>query len=577
MTHSNNSNKLLHEVATLLALCMEGDIQPEQFDHLQTLLRGNPAAREHYYRLLAMHATLQETESILALQNDLSKTPYDQELWDALSVEEQTATAIEIPLVKQPEEIIQHVERKKIPFAFSKSSRFTFAASIAASLLIILLLRFAPQPIVEVATVTNSINSIFSDNKPYQPGTRLARQDDPLWLQKGVIEIEFDYGASVVIEAPAEFKLNSEENISLLSGRLYAHVPDRSKGFMVETPNSRVIDLGTEFGIKVDFDGTSALHMIKGKASLFSGSRGQTGQGQILTAGQARHVDSKGDIQTIQMRENEFARTLLPDQGIVWRGQDFDLADIVRGGSGLGTGKSGIGIDPTTGNSISIIRPQDLHGQGEYTPVSFSPFIDGVFIPDGGHGPITVSSEGHQCTDCPDTDGFFRYEIISCPQMVVDPNRYKSDDPRPREEQLMLMAMQEGYPSRLMGLHAAKQKPGPEDTSLLLHANMGLTFDLQPLQAMLPGGKIVRFSALFGIAEVCPEPSDLDLMVLVDGRTQLKKQDIAHPNLVDIQIELSESDRFLTLMVTESGSNSLGGLNAALDWGLFLNPKVEIE
>ncbi len=573
----NHSNKLLNEVATLLALCMEGDIQPEQFDHLQALLRDDPLAREHYYRLLAMHATLQETESVLALQNDFSKTHYDPELWNALSVEEQTAAAIEIPMVKQPDEIIQHVDRKKIPLTFSKSSLITFAASIAASLLIILLLRFAPQPIVEVATITKSINSVFSDNKSYQPGTRLSRHDKPLWLQKGAVEIEFDYGASVVIEAPAEFKLNSEENISLFSGRLYAHVPDRSKGFMVETPNSRIIDLGTEFGIKVDFDGTSDLHMIKGKASLFSGSKGQTGQGQILTAGQARHVDSKGDIHTIQMRENEFARTLLPAQGIVWRGQDIDLADLVGGGSGLGTGKSGVGIDPTTGHLISRIHPQDLNGQGDYTPVVFSPFIDGVFIPDGGQGPITVTSAGHQCFDCPDTQAFFRYEIISCPLTVIDPNVTKADDLRPREEQLMLMAMQEGYPSRLMGLHAAQQKPGPEDTSLLMHANMGLTFDLQPLRAMLPSRKIVRFTAVFGIAEVCPQPSDVDLMIVVDGHTRLKKLDISHPDLVDIEMDLSEADRFLTLMVTESGSNASGGLNAALDWGLFLNPRLEIE
>jgi ferric-dicitrate binding protein FerR (iron transport regulator) len=572
-----SQNKLLNEVATLLALCMEGDIQPDQFDHLQHLLQNDPLAREHYYRLLAMHATLQETESILALQSDLSKTPYTQELWDALSAEEQTATAIEIPAAKQPEEIIQHVERTRIPLSFSKSSLLTFAASIAASLLIILLLRFAPQPIVEVATITNSINSVFSDNKSYLPGTRLARHKAPLWLQKGVIEIEFDYGASVVIEAPAEFQLNSEENISLFSGRLYAHVPDRSKGFMVETPNSRVIDLGTEFGIKVDFDGTSDLHMIKGKASLFSGSRGQTGQGQILTAGQARHVDSKGDIQTIQLQENDFARRLLPDKGIVWRGQDFDLAEIVGGGSGLGTGKRGVGIDPTTGSLITWIRPQDLHGRGDYLPVSFSPFIDGVFIPDGGQGPVTVSSAGHQCLDCPDTDGFFRYEIISCPLTVVDPNVTRADDPRPREEQMMLMAMQEGYPSRLMGLYAATQKPGPADTSLLMHANMGLTFDLQPLRAMLPVGKIVRFSAVFGIAEVCPQPSDVDLMVVVDGHTRLKKLDISHPDLVNIEMDLSEADRFLTLMVTESGSNATGGLNAALDWGLFLNPRLHIE
>lgn len=572
-----NHDKMLNEVASLLALCMEGDIHPEQFDYLQQLLQNNPLAREHYYRLLAMHATLQETESILALQGDLSKTPYSQELWDALSVEEQTATAIKIPMEKQPDEIIQHVERKKIPLSFRKSSLLAFAASIAASLLIILLLRFAPQPIVEVATLSKSVNSVFADNKSYLPGTRLARRSDPLWLQKGIIEIEFDYGARVLIEAPAEFQLNSEENISLFSGRLYAYVPDRSKGFMVETPNSRVIDLGTEFAIKVDFDGTSDLHMMKGKASLFSGSKGQTGQGQILTAGQARHVDSRGDIQTIEMRENEFARGFLAGKGIVWRGQDIDLTDIVGGGCGLGTGQKGTGIDPMTGNQIYWINPQYQYVEGHYIPVAFSPFIDGVFIPDGGHQPMVVSSAGHTCSDCPDTQGFYRYEIISCPPVLLDPNQCQSDDIHPREEQLMVMALQGEYPSRLMGLYAASETPAPEDTSMLFHANIGMTFDLQPLREMLPSGKIVRFTSTFGIAEVCPQPSDVDVMVLVDGQTRLKKTDISHPDIVDIRIDLSETDRFLTLMVTESGDNSWTTLNATFDWGLFMNPRLEIE
>ncbi|MEN6307941.1 MAG: NPCBM/NEW2 domain-containing protein [Anaerohalosphaeraceae bacterium] len=574
MNHHNN--KMLNEVATLLALCMEGDIHPDQFDYLQNLLQNNQQAREHYYRLLAMHATLQETESILALQDNTSKNLYDQEVWDALSIEEKTATAVEIPQEKQPEQLVQRIERKKVAHTISKSSRFTFIASIAASVLIILLLRFSPQPVVDVATVSNSMNTVFAGNLSYPAGSRLSCQATPLWLQKGMLEIEFDYGARVLIEAPAEFQLNSEENISLFSGRLYAYVPDRSKGFMVETPNSRVIDLGTEFAVKVDFDGTSDLHMMKGKASLFSGSKGQTGQGQILTAGQARHVDSRGDIQTITMCENEFARGFLAGKGIIWRGQDIDLADIVGGGYGFGDGKRGLGINPLSGNLIDRIHPQDMNGQGDYTPVSFSPFIDGVFVPDGGQGPITISSAGHQCFDCPDTQAFVRYEIISCPQTVQDPNLCKADDPRPREEQLMLMAMQEGYPGRPMGLYAAKQKPGPDDTSMLFHANVGMTIDLQSLRAILPSGKIVRFTSTFGIAEVCPQPSDVDMMVLVDGQTRLKKLDISHPDLVDIRIDLTETDRFLTLMVTESGDNGTG-LNAALDWGLFLNPRLEIE
>ncbi|MCK4999069.1 MAG: FecR domain-containing protein, partial [Anaerohalosphaera sp.] len=80
--------------------------------------------------------------------------------------------------------------------------------------------------------------------------------------------------------------------IFLHTGRLYAKVPGHSKGFTVHTPTSSIIDLGTEFGVKVALDRSSDIHVFKGKTSLMLGTRGSTRQSQILTENHALRVKS---------------------------------------------------------------------------------------------------------------------------------------------------------------------------------------------------------------------------------------------------------------------------------------------
>ena len=564
----------LNEVVLLLLHSLEGDLGAEQHEYFESLLREDPRAREYYYRLLAIHATLQEPESIFTLQDDFVETPYSREVWDALSIEEKTAPAIAVPPPAKPQEIIQKVSRHKAPYKSNKSSLFVFVISVAAILFLALFLHFGPDPRVEVATVTSSIDAVFAGNRSYPAGSRLSNHTDSLWLQKGAVKIEFDYGATVVIESPAEFQLKSAEDMTLYSGRLYAHVPDRSKGFVVETPVSRVIDLGTEFAVKVDFDGTCDVHMVKGKASLIPGLKGQTKLGQILTAGQARHVDSRSEIQTIDFQDKEFIREFLAERGLVWRGQSLDLADMVGGGCGVGNGHNETAIDPLTGQTKVWDVPSERFGSGQYVSVAGREFIDGVFVPDGGNGPIQVTSSG-LLWGGPDTSNCLKYEIVNSLCMPDRPEQYDYaaySNLAVKEDRILTKASEGQVPVRLMGLMAVKTPPDPTDSSLFIHANQGITFDLDKIRKVLPMARITKFTSVFGVGELSTAPMSLDMWILVDGKPRLIKQNADTATVMDIDIELSPSDRFLTLVVTE-GSD----LSYAFDWGLFMNPRLEIE
>ena len=84
-------------------------------------------------------------------------------------------------------------------------------------------------------------------------------------LVEGIVQVSFRRGAEVMIMAPAEFELQSDERVLLKSGKLSAKVPEQSRGFTVETPTATLVDLGTEFAADVDRDGNGEVHVFRGE------------------------------------------------------------------------------------------------------------------------------------------------------------------------------------------------------------------------------------------------------------------------------------------------------------------------
>jgi hypothetical protein len=564
-----------HYFCQLVLKFKDQTITDEEQLRLDKALREEPENCELLMQVVEVYTRLMRSEAIAAPASNGLNFAADEMLhqfseWEnvAPSVIAEEASPADRPLIRK-------VVREKNTYHMNKTSAVMALLSMAAVLFIVVFFRFAPARSMEVATLTNSMDAVFVNSENPTVGGRLSCHVRPLWLQKGVIEITFDYGASVVIEGPAQFQLNTAENIALYSGRLYAHVPGHSKGFIVETTSSRVIDLGTEFGVRVDFDGSSAVYMIKGKARVFSGTKGQTGEGEILTAGQARRVDRRGAIETISMREDEFARQCLSHLGVVWRGEAVDLADIVGGGSGLGDGQLQNSIDPLTGAMGSWKVSPNRQGGGVYVSVADSKLIDGVFVPDGGDGPIQVTSANH-LWHAPDTSSMFKYNIVNSlriPANLAGYADYVETPGRPKEDMLLAEAATERIPVRGLGLMGGGTVPTPSDSSIFLHSNLGITFDLEAIRRVLPNEGIKAFTCTFGIGEITSNSGQiLDVWILVDGQARFERQGVSSSMVLDIAVELSRTDRFLTLVVTDGGDHAF-----SFDWGLFMNPRLELE
>jgi len=106
-------------------------------------------------------------------------------------------------------------------------------------------------------------------------------------LAKGTIDLLFTDGARVIMSGPTRFQLVSNRHIHLESGNLVARIPDEALGFIVTSPQSEVIDLGTEFGLSVDGAGRTDVHVMDGLVEVLPRSSGADSSGVMIAQGEA--------------------------------------------------------------------------------------------------------------------------------------------------------------------------------------------------------------------------------------------------------------------------------------------------
>ena len=73
-------------------------------------------------------------------------------------------------------------------------------------------------------------------------------------------------GVTLTLEGPADLELLSIDRVHCRRGKLRTYVPRGAEGFVVSTPGSAVVDLGTEFGLNVAEDGKARVMVFKGEA-----------------------------------------------------------------------------------------------------------------------------------------------------------------------------------------------------------------------------------------------------------------------------------------------------------------------
>jgi hypothetical protein len=536
---TNRHNDIL-DFRYLLNRAFDRTITQDETVRLNCLFAEHPEFELEYFNFIKFQLSFRELKSIHQANSDNTLPRFD-EMLHQFSEWENVAPAMKI----EPAGSMAACHIPKTGETL-KVNRFLFAvalASLAAFLALAAYVRLNPRfSVRQIATLTDAIDAQWV--APLHVGDRLSNKAGEYVLRKGFAKLTWDNGVTVNIEGPAQFALLTPDKMKMDTGRLFAHVPDEARGFIVKTPGSSIIDLGTEFGIKLDNDGSASIHMFKGKASLVPGSKGQGEKGELLLAGQAKWVDITGSTQDIPLAQTSFVRNINSANRLVWRGhKKINLANILGGGNGFDSAERNVGVDPVSG-AMTGFRQQNQTSSNRFVIIHHNPYIDGVFVPDGAAKQI-VSSRGDVFAECPETSGYFYTDICNTPIDVV----------------------------RSMPVN----RNPTDDSCILLHANAGITFDLDAIRADFPGHSLVRFESRLRISEAAPRKPQADFWILVDGKPRYSKLGVTTKGDIEaVRIDLARTDRFLTLAATEGGKLT-SKLSIDSDWCVFAEPVLIVD
>jgi ferric-dicitrate binding protein FerR (iron transport regulator) len=168
-----------------------------------------------------------------------------------------------------------------------------------------------------VARITGTHNCIWSNpqetisyGSALFPGQRIE-------LAEGLAEITFDDGATLLLEGPASFNVDSSNKVALLAGRLAAVVPQRAAGFHVRTTSLDVFDVGTEFGLVAQESGAAEVHVFNGlvKADVLDHQGRATRRLELNAAEAARISPLSTTVVEFPANDASFVRNISPAAG----------------------------------------------------------------------------------------------------------------------------------------------------------------------------------------------------------------------------------------------------------------------
>jgi hypothetical protein len=260
----------------LLSGWCDGSLDDAELERLDELLRADPGFRELYVKYMDQHAVL--TASLLQIGDVrlMVQCP-------GPTGEEPTGGA---EAVRAASGAVSRDRRARQPSRRPRAWRRWIAVAVAL-LLTGLIARNWPTGRPGAAIVASP--SLAGDpprlalargfavviqlaGAEWEPGEGQRPSEGDLLaagrlvLRSGRMTLGLLSGVTLTVEGPADLELLSIDRVHCRRGKLRARVPRGAEGFIVSTPGSAVVDLGTEFGLNVAVDGKSQLMVFKGEA-----------------------------------------------------------------------------------------------------------------------------------------------------------------------------------------------------------------------------------------------------------------------------------------------------------------------
>ncbi len=221
---------------------------------------------------------------------------------------EEFVANFQVKLTESDQDFVDKVDAQ-LPLESLVKPTFNPWMAIAALLMLLLvtfvLMKSKPSPDhglalhqpEHVATLILTDQCEWKGSHPIEGG-RL--QAGSLTLVKGTAVLRFDGGAELVIKSPSQIDLESAGSARLVQGEVLVRAPEQAAGFTLMTETSEIVDLGTEFAVKVEQTGSTELQVLDGAVEYRN-----TGTTRLdskrLNAGRAILLKTTGEEMPLQL------------------------------------------------------------------------------------------------------------------------------------------------------------------------------------------------------------------------------------------------------------------------------------
>jgi len=228
-------------------------------ERLGQVLRSSAEARQAYRQFMDLHSALH---------------------WDYVAV----AAPEGFPDLSQPASPSPAFGRARWVGAFFAGIAVATAAAIAIA---VFWQNHSSSPQETAALLVDKVDAEFAEERG-PSGVRFGPGNYE--LLGGIVHLRFAQGADMILAGPARFEVTDAQNVRLLSGKARIIAPATAKGFTVATKAANYIDLGTEFGLRIEPDGASDLYVFDGQVNVADPRSGKV-LSEVFEGKSSRYVD----------------------------------------------------------------------------------------------------------------------------------------------------------------------------------------------------------------------------------------------------------------------------------------------
>lgn len=305
----------MDDIYQIINLYLDGEATDEQVDALRAWLKEDEAhCREMYVRVL-LHCQVRDqvhSDDLIEVLGDVDHDSY--ELVDLTEAGDAETPATHSPVVppagdqasRERDEFhfgaltVRRVEREAAP---SKPWFWRMAAAVLLAALLSLWFigpNNTNQDVPIVAKLVNAVEAEWDENTG-DLEIEQALHPGAFRLKKGYAQLLLSNGASVIVEGPSDFELIDGERLRLTHGRLSASLRQGADRLEVLSPNARIVDLGTVFGIDVRVDGVTEVEVLEGKVAMEPtvAPQGQTPEPLVLQTGSLARAANNQQVERL--------------------------------------------------------------------------------------------------------------------------------------------------------------------------------------------------------------------------------------------------------------------------------------